>query len=167
MNDAVDLPNLLRRLSALEAEKNILRTLYRYGHTIDYGDRTGWLDCFTADAAFELKYQQADGRAPRTHGEGELTDKGFRYSGRKALTSFIETHTSAPQMWHKHLLIEPCITLDPDGRSAGVTSYFLRVDDRSGERIIMAFGRYIDSLVLEADDQWRFKHRTAEIESVL
>jgi len=163
----VDLSNVLQRLSALEAEKNILRTLYQYGHCIDYGDRTGWLDCFTADAVFELKYQQANGPVPRTHGEGETTDKGIRYSGRDALKSFVETHTSAPQMWHKHLLIEPCISLANDGRSASVTSYFLRVDDRSGERIIMAFGRYIDSLVLEADGRWRFKHRTAEIESVL
>ena len=48
-----------------------------------------------------------------------------------------------------------------------MTSYFLRVGHRKGERVIMAFGRYIDHLILEADDKWRFKHRTAEIESVL
>ena len=42
----VDVQELLRRLAALEAERAILRTLYRYGHSIDYGLEQEWVDCF-------------------------------------------------------------------------------------------------------------------------
>src|SRR5262249_35391909 len=43
------------RLDALEAERAILDTLYRYGHTIDYGDEAGWVDCFTTDAVYDVR----------------------------------------------------------------------------------------------------------------
>jgi len=113
VKEVVDLPKLLQRLSVLEAERDILGTLYRYGHCISYGDRTGSLDCFTKDAVFDLKYQQENAHAQHAHGKGEARDNGVRYSGIDALRSFVETHTSAPQMWHKHLLIEPRISRPP------------------------------------------------------
>jgi len=42
----VDVQELVRRLAALEAERAILRSLYRYGHSIDYGLEREWVDCF-------------------------------------------------------------------------------------------------------------------------
>ena len=87
MKEVVDLPKLLQRLSVLEAERDILGTLYRYG--------------------------QENAHAQHAHGKGEAHDNGVRYSGIDALRSFVETHTSAPQMWHKHLLIEPRISRPP------------------------------------------------------
>jgi hypothetical protein len=39
----VDVQELVRRLAALETERAILRTLYRYGHSIDYGlEQDAW-----------------------------------------------------------------------------------------------------------------------------
>jgi len=167
MNDTPDLSRLEARLAALEAEKAILNTLYQYGHSIDYGLRSNWLDCFTEDGVFELKYAQPPSARVAERGYGERTAEGYRFAGRAGLTSFIEHHTYAPHAWHKHFLVEPRITVAPDGRSATAASYFARLDDRNGERIILAFGRYLDELTLRDDGKWRFVQRTAEIESAL
>ena len=51
----IDVEELVRRLAALEAERAILRTLYRYGHSIDYGLEQEWVDCFTEDGVFDVR----------------------------------------------------------------------------------------------------------------
>ena len=167
MTDTADLARLEARLAALEAEKAVLATLYQYGHSIDYGLRSNWLDCFAEDGTFELKYTQPPSARVADRGYGERTAEGYRFAGRAALTDFIEHHTHAPNAWHKHFLVEPRITIGADGRTATAASYFARLDDRNGERIILAFGRYLDELTLHDDGKWRFTRRTAEIETAL
>jgi hypothetical protein len=139
-----------QRLRLLEDERAILATLYRYGHALDYGAEADWLDCFTADAGYELHYRGAGGHP--TH-----------YQGRAELAAFVHGHSRAPERFHKHLLVEPIVEVT--GGEAAATSYFLRVDDRDGERHIYAFGRYLDRLVRGPDRRWRFSRRIAEIES--
>ena len=157
--------DLSARLARLEAERAVIDTLNRYGHSIDYGDDASWLDCFTDDGVFDV--QMPGGRhSASAHGEGEIHEKGIRYAGKKALTSFIETHTSAPAAWHKHMMVEPRVTLAPDLKSATNRCYFERIDDRAGKPTIVAFGRYLDELVYCPDAVWRFKRRTAEVESL-
>src|SRR5713226_9292500 len=126
----VDVQELVRRLEALEAERAILRTLYRYGHSIDYGLEQEWVDCFTSDGVFDVR---------------RVGSASARYEGRAALAAFIAQHTRAPSRYHKHLLMEPTMTVHED--HATVQSYFTRLDaTHQGKPFIRAFGRYLDRL---------------------
>ena len=93
--------DLEARLELLEAERAITRTLHRYAHSIDYGDEEGWVDCFTEDGVFDVRSRHA-------HQLKRLI------TGRDELRAFIARHTRAPELWHKHLLIEPVIDVDGD-----------------------------------------------------
>ncbi len=146
------LDELTRRLAALEAERGVLATLYRYGHALDYGAEADWVDCFAAAAHYEV----------RERGAG-TTDSVRSYDGRDELAAFAAGHTRAPERFHKHLVADPLIAVDGD--RAVVTSYFLRLDDVGGERVVYAFGRYHDELVRCADGRWRLAVRIAEVES--
>jgi 3-phenylpropionate/cinnamic acid dioxygenase small subunit len=146
------LDELTRRLVALEAERGVLATLYRYGHALDYGAEADWVDCFAAAAHYEV----------RERGAG-TTDSVRSYDGRNELAAFAAGHTRAPERFHKHLVADPLIAVDGDRATA--VSYFLRFDDVGGERVVYAFGRYHDELVRCADGRWRFAVRIAEVES--
>lgn len=151
MGEPVSIETLAVDLAEIAAERAILATLYRYAHSIDYGLTDDWIDCFTADGAFDVR--RRTGPAP-----------SYRHEGRKALAAFIAQHTHSPERWHKHLLAEPVITVSHD--TASVRSYFTRLDARDdGTPFIHAFGRYVDELVKESDGVWRFTERIAEVES--
>jgi ketosteroid isomerase-like protein len=146
----LDVSALEARLRALEDERAIQGTLYQYGHSIDYGDEAGWVDCFTEDGVWDVRYRK--GSKPRTLCEG-----------RASLASYISGHTRAPAKYHKHVLVEPQIVVDGD--SATVDSYFMKVDAQDeGRSEIVAIGRYRDDLVREADGRWRFRQRICEVE---
>jgi len=157
---------LTAKVRRLEEERAILQTLHRYGHSIDYGHEANWLDCFTEDGAFDLHIRQDGETAGRLRGFGEPHAKGVRFAGRAVLNQFIRQHTRAPDAWHKHFMVEPVIEIAQDGEHAKVRSYFVRLDDQAGERIMSAFGRYIDDMVRAPDGRWRFRERIAEIESM-
>jgi hypothetical protein len=138
------------RVGVLEDERDVLDAMYRYCHTIDYGLKEEWVDCFTPDGAFEL-------RSPG----GERTK---RHAGADNLLTFVRGHTSAPGRWHKHLVADPRISVDGDAATA--VSYYIRMD-RSGDsrNYIRSFGRYRDRLSRSADGRWRFVERIAEGEA--
>jgi hypothetical protein len=149
-----DLNDILARLERLEAERDILSTLHRYGHSIDYGREADWVDCFTEDGVFDTQYATKPG------------EPGFgsaRFEGRAALAAFAAQHPRAPAALHKHLVQSPLFEIR--GGEAEVTSYFELLLARDGARQIFAFGRYLDKLVRCPDGRWRFKLRTAEIQS--
>lgn len=151
MSDAPStaLAELHRRLAALEDERAVVQTLFRYGHTIDYGRRAEWLDCFVEWGTFEVRVR------------GELK---ARYEGRATLQRFIEGHSAIPDAYHKHLLVEPTVSVDGDEASA--QSYFVRLDDDpDGAPRVHGFGRYVDRLVRGGDGRWRFLERIAELEA--
>jgi len=143
--------DLEERLALLEAERAVLKTLHRYGHSIDYGDEDAWVDCFTEDGVFDV-------RARLSHQPNRLV------SGREELRAFSERHTRAPELWHKHLLVEPLIEVDGD--TATVVSYLAVVMEHEGEPLLRVFGRYRDRLVRCPDGRWRFRERIAEVESM-
>ena len=148
--DVPTMEELVKRLKVLEEEKGVLQTLYRYGHSIDYGLEQEWVSLFTRDGVFEIRFRK--------------TGVNHRNEGQEALAKFIASHTRAPEKYHKHLLIEPIINFR--GRNkATVESYFLRVDESEGKVFILAFGRYHDRMVKQAG-QWRFQERIAEIEAL-
>jgi len=157
---------LAAKVRRLEEERSVLQTLHRYGHSIDYGLESAWLDCFTEDGAFDLHIARDGEAIGRLMGYGTPHAKGTRIDGREALRTFIERHTRAPTTWHKHLLIEPIITLADDGERASVQSYFVMLDEHQDTRSMRAFGRYLDDMRRCPDGRWRFRERIAEIESL-
>lgn len=139
------------RLALLEAEREIVRTLHRYAHSIDYGDEEAWVDCFAEDGVFDIRSRHA-------HQLKRLV------RGRAELRNFISRHTRAPELWHKHLLVEPAIEVDGD--TATCVSYLAVVMEHQDAPVLRVFGRYRDRLARGADGAWRFDERIAEIESM-
>lgn len=143
---------LIEQLQRLIDERDILRNLYQYGHSIDYKLEEQYLDCYTEDGTFEVR---------RRNGLGE----SHREQGRAQRAAYIAAHGGAPERWHKHLLMEPVITID--GSRATAQSYWARIDAaEDGTPFIMGFGRYLDTLVKESDGRWRFVERIGEVEGV-
>jgi ketosteroid isomerase-like protein len=142
---------LERRVAQLEDERAVLRRLYAYGHAIDYGDEAAWVDCFAEDGVFDIRT-----RLPGT--------PHMKVSGRAELRAFVAGHTRAPELWHKHMLVEPVI--DVDGDEARSDAYFAVLMEHEEMPLLRVFGRYRDRLVRDADGEWRFLERIAEIESM-
>jgi len=144
---------VLERLDRLEAERAIVATLYAYGSALDYGDREQFLSCFTADADYVV--------AMRIHPE-----QGFSFHGHEELTGYFDGHTHAPAAWHKHVTVNPSVTVT--GATATATSYFLRVDagPERADAVVMASGRYVDELVRDDAGRWRIRSRRCEVENM-
>lgn len=137
--------SLESRLQLLEDEQAILDTLYGYGHGLDYGLEDAWIDCWTPDAILDWP-----GRA--------------LMQGHAALRQGFRNHTHAPAVLHKHIVIDPVVSIDGD--VATVLSMFARLDRYPGGPRIRAFGRYRDTLVRCLDGRWRIRSRYPDIESI-
>jgi SnoaL-like domain len=129
-------------------ERAIISTLNRYCSSIDYGDLERFLDCFTEDAVWRRRFRRSDLRPP------------VEFRGHAELAEFFARHTHAPDYYHKHLTVQP--EIDINGARATVRSYFVRIDENPEGPFIRAFGRYQDTMVKGAGDQWRFRERLAE-----
>ncbi|HEV3309755.1 MAG TPA: nuclear transport factor 2 family protein [Chloroflexota bacterium] len=158
---------LTARVRELEDERDIRLTLERYGHSIDYGLEDQWVDCFTEHGVDDHRMANMPSEWKSIFPFAEFDSGGMRLVGRDALAAFIAMHTRPPKSLHKHLVVDTVITrgLDPD--KAESASYFLRVDEAGPDRIISAFGRYIDQLERCEDGRWRFSERRIELESLL
>jgi hypothetical protein len=144
---------LEKRIEALEAEREILRTLHQYGHAWDYGPDETRLDCFTDDGSFRVAPQPLVDIQPfECNGKQEMWDK------------WISHHVHAPDNYFKHLMIEPKITLLSD-TEATVHSMLGMWFHRDGTPYLAGYGRYIDHMVKCPDGRWRLKDRTAELEA--
>jgi len=149
-NRAIDsMDDLARRLALLEDEQGILRTLYQYGHSIDYALHDQYVDCFTEDAV--LEHRRRLGMRPSE-----------RIQGRAALAANAVKHKGPPTIYHKYLVLNPLITVT--GAEATVESYWARLNDGTTAPFIWAFGRYRDQMVKCADGKWRFKERVIDVE---
>src|SRR5690242_11694709 len=102
--------SLEARLALLEAEREILRTLYQYAHTLDYGPEAEFLDCFIEEGSWERT---------RARRPGDVA----RFEGREGLRRFFNdpARGRAPEVYFKHLVSEPRITFHGD--EADVVSY--------------------------------------------
>jgi ketosteroid isomerase-like protein len=141
---AADLEELERRLRALEDERAILHTLYAYAHSIDYGDEALFVDCWAEDAVLEWPW-----REPMV--------------GHEALTAAFRGHTHAPDVYHKHFMVEPRIAVAGD--HATVECYYAKLDESAEGPRMSSFGRYRDVLRRGADGRWRFASRRGETEA--
>ena len=147
-------------VQALLDEQAIVRLLHDYGHCIDYGEKAAWIALFASDARYVLRYRA--GLIPRSIGTPECVGGDLVYHGEPALAEFIAAHSSAPDRWHKHLVVNWRINLNGD--RASVASYFMRVDATDAGTRIVAGGRYRDTVARGIDKRWRFVERIAEIE---
>jgi hypothetical protein len=147
--------SLEERVARLEDESAILATMYRYGHSHDYGPLEDFLDCFTEDGVWE-RFRRDE---PSQH------KPPSSFQGRDGLARYFDTHRRAPGLYYKHLVLDPRITVSGD--EARVLSYFVKIDEHPDGPYIYAFGRYRDHLVRCSDGVWRFRRRTAESEDVL
>ena len=136
---------LEERLQRLEDERAILDRLYAYGHSLDYGLRDEWVDCWTEDGVLAWPHET--------------------FVGREAIGGAFDGHSHAPEAFHKHLLVAPRIRLEGD--EATVESYFSRLNDSPDGPVVRSFGRYVDVLARSADGVWRFRERRLERESLI
>jgi ketosteroid isomerase-like protein len=147
MSADADVRALAARVQVLEDEREILRTMYAYAHSIDYGDEALFVDCWADEAQLEWPWKDP-------------------IVGKEALTQTFRQHTHAPDVYHKHLMVEPRIDLHGD--EADVVSLYSRFDrDERNEPYVRSFGRYIDRLKRCPDGRWRFTARRAENEAVV
>jgi ketosteroid isomerase-like protein len=137
--------DLEARVQRLEDEREILDTLYRYGHSIDYGLRDEWIDCWTETATLHWPHES--------------------FTGHEEIGGAFDGHSHAPERYHKHLLIEPRIRVDGDRATAD--SYFSRFDAAPDGPSVRSFGRYRDVLVRCPDGRWRIQERHTERESLI
>jgi ketosteroid isomerase-like protein len=143
-----DLVALRTRVQALEDRNAILDTLKQYGHALDYGDCDRLADCFTADTVRETR--RPDGSVNRWEGTAGTID-------------FASRHSHAPEIFHKHLVLNSLIELHGD--IADVVSYMFRFDPRDAEpSFVWGMGRYLDTMRREPDGKWRIVRRISEIE---
>lgn len=139
-------------LARLEDERAIVAALYRYGDALDHGDRDEFLDCFTPDAAYVVNMRLD-------------AANGFGCEGHEQLRAYFDSHTHAPVAFHKHVTVNPLITVD--GKVADARSYFLRVDSpAAGPAVVLASGRYIDRFERCDDGRWRIRTRRCEVENL-
>ena len=143
--------SLEARVTALEQQSAVLAALHRYGPALDYGNEREWVDCFTADGEFSA-----------TDPRGQVRAMSIR--GAEALLQFAQGHSRAPDVWHKHLVVDPVIDADA-GRARSSSYYVLLVADADGVPAIGTFGRYEDDLEPGPDGRWRFAHRHITVES--
>jgi ketosteroid isomerase-like protein len=113
--------------------------MYKYAHALDSGDTAAFLDCFTETASYG---STPSGRMDRGHGE---------------IADFFGRHSHAPEAWHKHLMVEPRITITGD--RAGGVSYYALIQTRASGPFISHFGRYLDVFVRCPDGAWRIQSR--------
>jgi ketosteroid isomerase-like protein len=144
---AATLEALAERLELLEAERAIMQTLYAYGNAIDYGNQDEYRECWLDDAVLHWP----------TYAEP--------LRGHAAIMDAFRAHTHAPDVYHKHFVLDPRIEISGD--TADVESYYARLDDREGGPYIRSFGRYLDVLQRGDDGRWRFRERRAQAESRL
>jgi ketosteroid isomerase-like protein len=137
--------SLEARLQRLEDEREILDTLYKYGHSIDYGIREQWIDCWTEDAVLHWPHAT--------------------FTGHEEIGHAFDTHSHAPEAYHKHFLVEPRIRVDGDRATAD--SYFTRLNDSPSGPVVRSFGRYRDVLVRCDDGRWRINERQLDRESLI
>ena len=149
------------RLDRLEAERDILGTLYAYSHHLDLGEDEQWAGCFTEDGAIDVHYLPAYLPGARI-AEGTRHATGIRHSGRRELLAFVAGHDHPPAHVFKHLLIEPRITVDGDTGTGA--SYLVRVDDVLGVPRVTSFGRYVDRYRRVGPNEWRIAERVVELE---
>lgn len=158
--------SLEQRVRAMEDHEAILKTMYQYAYTIDFGhDVREYTDLYTDDALFQ---SIAAPPAGSTSNSGPSAREGSARGagavvGRQALEKWITNEWQmrerllAAGHYRIHEMNEPDISLDGD--RATVRSYFQTTDNDNGRIYIVSIGVYQDQFVRSPDGRWRIKER--------
>lgn len=140
-----------REIAILFAEREINALIQRYCHCMDSGDEAGWVDCFTADALFDV----------RTYA-GEIV---HIENGRAELATYIASYPKPPNM-RRHLYSATLLDVDVEaGRATGESYWTLLASGPGGGAALTAFGRASDVFV-RGDGGWRIERRLAVADAV-
>jgi hypothetical protein len=139
-----------RELRILLDERAIGAVMNAYCHAMDTGAHESWMNCFTADAVYDVALP--DGRIyARLEGEAD-----FR--------NFITHYTVLPG--HKHVYVTPLFDVDPDAGTATVEAYWFMLSGSEAKAGISSLGRSRDVFVKGADGKWRMKERRVATEGM-
>jgi hypothetical protein len=141
-------PTLEERIQRLEDERAVLRTLYQYAHSLDYGPEEAFVDVFTPNG----RWTRATGRFPDASSQGS-----------SEFAAMYRRHTHAPEVFHKHLVANPSVEVEGD--LARARFYFVYVSEHPDGPYIRAFSRCNDTLVRCKDGVWRIDERVSELEA--
>ena len=139
---------LEQTVARLALEQEIVRTLHRYCHVIDYGPIDGLDEVFTEDAEFDIL--TGDGRPNRDF---------VRKTGIRELKRYFQWRLEALFIAerYKHLVLSPLLR-SVKGDEARVDSYFAAFSQEQDRPILRVYGRYKDTLV-RRDGTWRIRER--------
>jgi hypothetical protein len=140
---------LERRMAAIEDRSAIVDRIFVIAHAVDYGGEDAFVDSFTPDAVFAV-YLRGEDRPTHV------------YAGHAGLRARIQNHTRPPELYHKHVYLNPLVTVEGD--EARSDCYYLVIAEHAGEPELLAFGRNRDRLARCADGQWRVRERNSEME---
>src|SRR5712664_651203 len=124
-----------RELRVLLDERAINAVMNEYCHAMDTGQHERWMNCFTADAVYDVALP--DGRIyARLAGEADL---------RKFVTEYPVLHG------HKHVYVTPLFDVDPDAGEAAVSAYWFMLSGSASKAGISSLGRVQDKFVRGSD----------------
>ena len=139
-----------RELRIMLDERAISAVMNAYCHAMDTGQHESWMDCFTADAIYDVALP--DGRIyARLEGEAELRN-------------FIANYRVLPG--HKHVYVTPLFDIDPDAGEGTVEAYWFMLSGGENKAGISSLGRSRDRFVRGADGRWRMKERRVATEGI-
>jgi hypothetical protein len=140
-----------RELRILLDERAIDAVMNDYCHAMDSGQHERWMNCFTADAVYDVVLP--DGRT-FTHLEGE-----------DDLRRFITAYTVVPG--NRHIYVTPLFDVDPNAGTASVSAYWLMLSGGAHTAGVSAQGSVRDKFVRAADGRWRMKERRVTVEGMV
>jgi len=140
-----------RELRILLDEHAINAVINDYCHAMDSGQHERWMNCFTADAVYDVVLP--DGRT-FVHLEGE-----------DALRQFITAYPVVPG--NRHIYVTPLFDVDPHAGTASVSACWLMLSGGANTAGISAQGSVRDKFVREADGRWRMKERRVTTEGMV
>ena len=158
--------SLEQRVRAQDDREAILKTLYQYAYTVDFGhDPREYTDLYTEDALFQSIASSVPGNVWNLAPTARVGTEGGPGAvvGRQGLEKWIMNEWQmrdrllAAGHFRIHAMMEPDITVDGDRASAH--SYFQTTDNDNGRIYIVSIGVYKDQLVRGADGRWRIKER--------
>lgn len=147
-----DVSPLERRLAALEHRVAITDRLYAVAHALDYGDEARFVDCFVPEAEI------------RVHERGQ-DEPTHVYLGHAGLHACFENHTQPPELCHKHLYLNPRMTVEGDHASCDCYCAVVAVAKHAAAPELLAFGLNRDRMIHCPDGEWRILARRSEMEA--
>jgi ketosteroid isomerase-like protein len=139
-----------RELRILLYERAISAVMNEYCHAMDNGQHDRWMNCFTADAVYDVALP--DGRIyARLEGEADLR-------------KFITGYPVLPG--HKHVYVTPLFDVDAEAGTASVAAYWFMLAGSESKAGISSLGRVQDKFVRGADGRWRMKERRVATEGM-